>query len=228
VRFSINRPSVATTFQRFSTLLSTLICAALLAGCTSTQILQSWRESGPAGPPVRKLAVFVLVKDDNVARSAENQAALAIGTQFGPAVAAIPGHLLGQAPQPENARQRAELFAAGFDAMLVSRLVSDDTVTQHVPPQLVVMPDPFFQTFGHPRYFYPYWAFPHTYWQPGYSVQHRRVIVETALYRLPAGTLAWSAVTESDDPQSTAQIVEELIELIPEQLSADGLLPPGR
>ena len=73
-----------------------------------------------------------------------------------------------------------------------------------------------FDTEFKPYSFYPY----------AYTVEDTRVIVETLLYRLPEGRPVWTAVSETANPRSSLQVVDELIRILGARLSADGLLPP--
>jgi hypothetical protein len=51
---------------------------------------------------------------------------------------------------------------------------------------------------------------------PAYTVDNTTVVVETLLYRLPEGKPVWTAVSETLNPRSSAQVVEELITLVGE------------
>ena len=56
-------------------------------------------------------------------------------------------------------------------------------------------------------------------------VEDTRVIVETLLYRLPEGKPVWTAVSESFNPASSSEVVEDLIRVIGRRLRSEGLLP---
>jgi hypothetical protein len=56
-------------------------------------------------------------------------------------------------------------------------------------------------------------------------IENTRVIVETLLYRLPEGKPVWSAVSESFNPASSSEVVEDLIQFIGKRLRDEGLLP---
>jgi hypothetical protein len=141
-------------------------------------------------------------------------------------IAPVAGHQLDLDPQLEIDTVRERLVKGGFDAALVSRLVSVDRSQTVVPAQTQFMTDPMFWNVG-PRYRSFYTYYPYVYTTPSYTVENTRVIVETLLYRLPEGKPVWTAVSESLNPQSSLQIVEELIKLIGKKLKTEGLLPPG-
>ena len=56
-------------------------------------------------------------------------------------------------------------------------------------------------------------------------MENTTVVVETLLYRLPEGKPVWTAVSETLNPRSSAQVVEELIKLLGGKLQSEGLLP---
>ncbi len=203
-------------------LLLMALATALLSACASTTIRNSWIDPiDTAGPP-KKLAVFVAVTDDNVRRMAEDLTVRSLP----PEVGAVPAYTLALDPAlPEDAL-RERLAPMGFDAALVSRLVSDDTTEQYVPPQTQFMPDPLFIGLRpYHRSFYAYYPVAYTYTTPGYTATTRHVVVDTVLYRLPAGKPVWSALTESVNPESSVQLVEELIDTLSDEMRDRGLLP---
>jgi hypothetical protein len=59
---------------------------------------------------------------------------------------------------------------------------------------------------------------------PGYVANLTTIAIETVLYRLPAGQAVWSAVSESRNPSSQADMVRELVSLIDKQLTKEGLV----
>jgi hypothetical protein len=207
----------------FRFFLAALATLALAAGCGSTQVRQRWSDPADSAGPPRKLAVFVAVDDPRIRHMAEDLAARAIPRP----TAAAAGHTLGLPPQPEDGAVRERLAEAGFDAALVARLVSRDTTRREVPPQTYVGPDPLAWPYFH-RPWYPYYfGYPYVYTSPGYVVETTHVVVESQLYRLPGSRPVWSAVTDSIDPPSSIELVEELIRVLTRELQEARLLPPS-
>lgn len=205
----------------FASLALSLAATLMLAACAATTIKSSWRDDTDTAGPPHEIVVFVAVKDDNLRRMAEDQLAQSLPAGMRPTA----GHLLDLDPRLEVATVRQRLIDGGFDAALVARLVSVDKSQSVVPAQTYFMTDPLFWGVG-PRYrsFYSY--YPYAYTTPAYTVEDTRVVVETLLYRLPEGRPVWTAVSESLNPRSSLQVVEELVELIGKKLRAEGLLPP--
>lgn len=192
----------------------------LLTGCASSTLKSTWRDDSDTGTVPRKLVVFVAVKDENLRRMAENRVLQSIP----PGTSATAGHTLELDPSLEAAEVRTRLAREGFDAALLSRLVSVDKSQVVVPPQTQFANDTMFRRFG-PRYGSFYTFYPYVYTTPGYTVENTTVVVETLLYRLPEGKPVWTAVSETLNPKSSAQVVEELIKLLGGKLQSEGLLP---
>ena len=134
----------------------------------------------------------------------------------------------GLGPEIENPDVRKGLTEAGFDAALLARLVSVDKTQALMPPQPPFLPEPFMWRRGPYPYtpFYPFHPFyPYAYTMTPQVIEDTRVIVETLLYRLPEGKPVWSAVSESFNPASSSEVVEDLIQLIGKRLRDEGLLP---
>ncbi|MBK6653249.1 hypothetical protein [Zoogloea sp.] len=205
------------TLQR---IIALLVAGILLAGCASSTLRSTWRDETDLGTTPRKLVVFVSVKDDNLRRMAENRVLQSIP----PGTSATAGHTLNLDPKLETEEVRARLKEQGFDAALLSRLVSVDKSQTVVPAQTQYAYDPMFRRFG-PRFGSFYSFYPYVYTTPAYTVDNTTVVVETLLYRLPEGKPVWTAVSETLNPRSSAQVVEELITLVGGKLKSEGLLP---
>lgn len=193
----------------------------VLTGCGGMSTIKtSWRDgSDTAGVP-RKLAVFVAVSDDNLRRMAENR----VVQSLQPALPAQAAHQLGLDSQIENAEVRSRLAEAGFDAALVARRVSVDKTQRLIPAQGPLLPTPLF--WRRYPYFHPFYpGYPYAYEMAPQVVEDTRVIVETLLYRLPEGKPVWTAVSESFNPASSSEVVEDLIRVIGKRLRSEGLLP---
>lgn len=204
-------------------LLCLALALAVLAGCASTRLASSWRDTDFKQVPLRKLAVFVVSKDDTLRRFAEDQAVrnMPRGTR------AVASHTLFPEPNADIDQLKARLAREGFDGALVARLVAHDRNKSYVPPQThiipmgpVIVPGAFYRSFYG---FYPYaWAYSYT--TPGYTTEITRVIIETLIYQLPEGRPVWSAVSETVNPDSTLDLVNQLVKLVRAELLQQGLV----
>jgi len=195
-----------------------------LAGCASTALKSTWRSPEDTGPAMRQVAVFMLAPDENVRRFAEDQMVRSLpkGTR------GVAGYTLFEKPESNIETIRGKLKEKGFDSILMARTVSIDKSQQNVPPTTHMVPTgPMLVGVADPRsldvYYQHVWGY--TYQTtPGYVAQMTTIVIETVLYRLPGGQAVWSAVSESRNPKSQADLVQELVGLIDKQLTKEGLV----
>lgn len=195
-----------------------------LSGCASTELKSTWRLPDDRGAALKKVAVFMLTPDENVRRFAEDQMirSLPRGTS------GTAGYALFEKPESDIEAIRGRLREKGFDSILMARTISVDK-TQHkvpsttqmvpTPPMLVGVTDPK----SLDVYYRNVWGY--TYQRtPGYVANVTTIVIESVLYRLPGGEAVWSAVSETHNPASQAEMVLELVKLIDKQLTKEGLL----
>jgi hypothetical protein len=198
---------------------------ALLGGCAGTALTSSWESPDYRGGPLKKLAVFVLAKDDSIRRFAEDQM-----VQKMPAgTTASAGYVLFDKSEVDHEKIRASLVKAGYDGVLVSRLLTVDQSQTYVPPQTNFAPAGRYSGAG------PYWgSFGGYYGQgytvmqtPGYTVENTTVVVETILYKLPEDKPVWTGTTKSLDPRSRPEMVQAITELVEAEMQKKGLIGSG-
>ena len=203
--------------------LATTALFALLAGCAGTSLTSTWDNPDYRGGPVKKLAVFAMVKDAGLRRFAEDQMVRKIpaGTR------ATAGHLLFDTPGEDKDKVRAALVEAGYDGVLVARLVSVDRSQTHVPPHAhfiqtgpYAVATPYYGNFV--GYYGQGFAVVHT--TPGRTVENTTVVVETVLYTLPDDKPIWTATTRSLDPRSRPEMIEAISHIVETELLKKGLV----
>lgn len=199
---------------------------ALLAGCASTSLTSSWESPDYRGGPMKKLAVFAMVKDEGLRRFAEDQMVHKIpaGTQ------ATPGYVLFEKPDGDKDKVRAALIEAGYDSVLVSRLVTVEKSQTYVPPHThfirtgpYVVATPYYGNFV--GYYGQGYAMVQT--TPGYTIENTTVFVETVLYKLPDDKPIWTATTRSLDPRSRPEMIEAISHIVETELLKKGLVGSG-
>ena len=206
--------------------LATTALAALLAGCASTSLISSWESPDYRGGPVRNLAVFVMAKDDGVRRFAEDQMVrkMPAGTK------ATAGYTLFDTPDGDKDKLRAALIKAGYDGVLVSRLVSVDKSQTYIPPHThFVQTGPYVVATPYYGNFVGYYGqgFAVVQTTPGYTVENTTVVVETVLYKLPDDKPIWTATTKSLDLRSRPEMIEAISQLVEAELQKKGLIGAG-
>lgn len=205
--------------------LALVVSAALLGGCASTEIKSTWRDPDYKGPPVKKMAVFMLSASENMRRFAEDQVARSLPSS----TRVVPSYSLFEKPEQNIDNVKSKLAQDGFDAVLMARTVSVDKSQVQVPSHTQMVPTgpilvaPVPNANGTPLDSYYRHAWGYTYQTtPGYTANVTKVVVETVLYRLPGGEPVWSAISESTASQ--ADMVQELVRLIDKQLGREGFI----
>jgi hypothetical protein len=197
--------------------------ALLLGACASTSLISSWESPDYRGGAVKKIAVFVMTKDESIRRFAEDQMVRKIpaGTQ------ATPGYVLFDTPNGDKDKVRAALIKAGYDGVLVSRLVTIDKSQTYIPPQVhfvqtgpYAVANPYYGNFGG---YYGH-GFSVVQTMPGYTVENTTVVVETVLYKLPDDKPIWTGTTQSLDPRSRGEMIEAISQLVEAELQKKGFI----
>jgi hypothetical protein len=196
----------------------------LLSACSSTRLSSEWRDTADDGGAPQKLAVVAVVKDESISRLVEDEAVHRL-----PASAhAVAARQLGFTPGADIQALRKELQDLGFDAAVITRLVTVDEQEIYHPPQTYFvdsgptyapMFSPYYRNFWR---FYPYATSVAV--APAYQTRETRYIIETVLYRLPEGKPVWSAVTETLNPTSTLVLINEVVRLVQKQMGRAGLI----
>lgn len=206
--------------------LATTGLLALLAGCASTSLISSWESPDYRGGPMKKLAVFVMVQDEGLRRFAEDQ----MVQKIPPGTRATAGHVLFDKPNADKGKVRAALIEAGYDSVLVSRLVTVEKSQTYVPPHTHFIPTgPYVVASPYYGNFVGYYGqgFAVVQTTPGYTVENTTVVVETVLYKLPEDKPIWTATTQSLDPRSRPEMVEAISHIVEAELQKKGLIGGG-
>ena len=196
--------------------LSLLVAAILVGACAgpSTMIEQTW--TAPGAGPARFAHVVALYdgEDGTVRRSAEDRLARELAAR---GVKATPAYaVLTTAELASLEGAKATLRAAGYDGLVVMRMLQHDT-------QLGYMPGTFdaYWGAGWPHYGYGY---AYGYGSPGYLYPELVVRVETTAYALADNRLVWSTMSRTIDPENTGALVEEVTELVANELGRRGVV----
>ncbi len=120
----------------------------------------------------------------------------------------------------EDALEKEQIVEAidgrEIDGVLITRLVSEDKRQRHVQPRSV-------GPVGYGYYGHYYRSYNAVY-SHGYLVEDTIVTLETNLYSATTEELIWSGTTESFDPESVTQIIDELAKLVVQKLTKEKLL----
>lgn len=184
--------------------LAALSCALAVSGLAGTKTTTTEEAAGvPAAPP-KKILVLVVADDPPTRSQLEDVVAGELSLRGANAAAA---HLTFPDLPKERGPFEAKLLAEGFDAVMVSRLVSSDTKIK--------------VTEGHESYatsyqgmdwWGGYWYTYEKVFVPGYLNQQKKVRVQSDLWRAVdgKGRLVWTGLSDTMNPRTAAQAGREV------------------
>jgi hypothetical protein len=195
-------------FLRRSPIVLAAFCA-LAAACASTKLTSTWRDPAIGPLQFRKVVGIALTADATLRRLAEDEFVRAVGATQG-----VAGYTL--IPDDElrdRERARARLEAAGVDGAVVFRLASVEQRERWVPPT----------TYGT---MWGYWGQvgPMVY-EPGYLATDQYVQVETAAYSVSDARLVWAGRSQTINPSSAEDLIDDVVRVSVEALRAEQLIP---
>lgn len=184
-----------------------LLSALTLGACASTGIAESWVDPGTQQlPPFQKVFVAYLGTDAAAQRLAED----AIAKHLEAPEVLKSYELYPDARGLDPVRVKDELRAKGCDGAVMMRLARVEQEISATSP--------------HPGYygsFGGYWG--HGYGAPMEVRTDEIVHMETNLYSLADDKLLYSARSETFNPSSTEELVDEIAEAIAKDLEKRGL-----
>ena len=195
----------------------TFAMTALLAAC-AIKPLAEWRDSSYAGT-VDNILIIGVADRPAVRRMFEG-------------VSAKPSYkiLTDEQISSKNALDAA-ISAQSMDAVLVTRVIGVDEIETYTPPTYTYTPstyDPYYA----PTKLDPYYRDYHSYFShavrvatPGYWDKYEVVKLESNLYDSASQQLIWSIQSESFDPRSATQLIDDQIAVAIRSLRKTGLIP---
>ena len=199
------------TRNNLTRFLSASLLVATLGGCASTKMTSSWRlpEAGPL--QFEKVMALVLVKDAGVRRSGEDELVRQIQR-----AEAVPAYrLLEERDLEDEAKVREAIQSSGVDAVVVMRPVYDEKEVTYNPGSYP----------GHYYSFYGYygWGYGISY-APGYYQEDRVFGVETNIYDVETGKLAWSGISQTTNPEGVRKTVAETAKAVRNEMRKYGFV----
>ena len=188
------------------------VLALAVAACSSTRIVSTWRD--PAMGPIqfRKVVGVALSRDATLRRLAEDAFVRAVGPDVGVAgYAVIPDDEM-----QDRERARARIEASGADGVVVFRTAGVEDRQTWVPP-----------TYYGSAWGYWGWAAPAVY-DPGYLRTDRVVQVETNAYTVADARLVWAARSETLNPETSRETIDEIVGAAVDEMREARLLPERR
>ena len=186
------------------------LVAGMLASCyPSTTIDNEWMSpQAMTQPPMRKVVTMFISKDTTLRHQGEDELARDL---YKTGVQATPAYMIfGDSPKNLDLdTMKSQLRQMGYDGIVTLRVVEKEQDIQSVPGDFG----------GYWGYWGPYYG---GYWG-GYTYTEDIYRLEAAAYSLRDGRLMWSAITETTDPDTSHQLVDETSNVVAQQMARRGL-----
>ncbi|MBE0595985.1 MAG: hypothetical protein IH614_01800 [Desulfuromonadales bacterium] len=204
--------------------LAALLALVLLAACSTTEIVGSWKDP-QFGQAVGSMLVIARVEDESLRRMFEDRFATALQDQGVNAVASYRVFPTVAELDREEVEQKARKLH--LQGVLISRLLGVEKVE---------IQQPAYSAYGHP-YGDPFGRWPdyyrswHSYYGYGYGYPYAPtwtreatlLRLETNLYDPVGDRLVWSARSETTTFVSVEEKIEEVVRELIRQLERDAL-----
>jgi hypothetical protein len=191
----------------------------LLGACATTKLTNTWVDETYRGSPVSDILVIGVTDEETTRRSYENRFVKrleAIGVEAVSSADAI--------RIPANKKLDKEVILQAVnkyknDAVLITHLVGVDKKEVYTPPTYSVHPGGFYGYYGH------VYGMVHT---PGYYTEHTYIRLETTLYEVKTEKPLWSGQSQTWNPESDRQLMNEVIKVVIKDMQRNKLLPPKK
>jgi hypothetical protein len=178
------------------------LAVLVLSSCTTTNLVQTWRDPNYRAQPVNRIFVIGVMPNDMYRVQFENglaQALISKGFQAATSSSAFPPGQL------DKEKVQQYVLDNKVDLVIVQRLTKK-TTEEYVPPSVAYVP-------AGPAYggYYGYYGYGYgAVYQPGYMTEQTNVLAETNVYSTHSRpeVLVWSGQSNTfnvQDAQSAAQ-----------------------
>ncbi len=187
----------------------------LVAACTSTTVVDQWRDGDYAGPAMRKILVIGMSKE--AARRRQFEDVMVSQIRALQRADALASHELLPSESALEKEQIVEAISGReIDGVLITRLVREDQRARQVEHPGVGPTS---------RNYYGYYSNAYNRIRsPGYVFHDTVVTLQTNLYLASTEQLVWAGTTESFEPESATQIIDELAPMLVKTLAKEELI----
>lgn len=207
-----------------------LLCS--LGACktaTTTSFSQSYRNPGYENTVFGNVMVVGVAPNLENRRAFEDALTSAITHEGGTARASY--ELLPHEEKLTEDQLHSAIQADGFDAVLITRLLSVDKSTEYTPPKKYNNPQTRYYPaapgwgYGYGGYYGFYGTTYAEVHEPGYFETSTTLKLETNLYSVATNELVWTGQSETIDPDSIEDARASVTATVAKKLKAEGLIP---
>jgi hypothetical protein len=200
-----------------------LLCLFVCSCSSSTKITGSWTAPNANANRYQSVCVVSMSRNIEVRTKLENQLAAELG-RYGLKVVKstdiFPADFYQKLPSEDAIL--AKVRASGVDAILTESLINQQSETRYVPGSAMYSPYPAYGFYGGFYRYYGYW-YPRIY-DPGYYVTDKTYFLEANLFDAKTENLIWSAQSETMNPGSIDNFVNDYPKKLVTQLRKDGVV----
>ncbi|MFC1821148.1 hypothetical protein ACFL9T_00440 [Thermodesulfobacteriota bacterium] len=191
-----------------------LIAAILISGCASTKLTHIWVDETYKGKVFSDILVIAVSNQEGVRRSFEEKFIAELKQAGVDAVSSADAIAI-----PANKELKKETILKAVqkynnDAVIITHLIGVEKKDVYYPPTRV-----------YPSYYGYYHSAHVNVNQRGYYKSNTFVRLETNLYDVKTEKPVWSGQSETWEPGSDQQIIDEVIKIVIGNMRKKGLLP---
>ncbi len=196
------------------------VSIASLSGCSSSGLVNMWRDPAYNEPPMKTMLVIAVRKNPANRRIWEDGFVAGFAT-YG--VKATPSYQIFNNAIPDTQAVIEAVREHKFEGVLIARKLSTDTVANYVPGYVTTEPVTMYN--GWSNMYYTYYR---DVEYPGYTETQELVRHEVNVWSAATkgGRLVWMGTGEFLDPTSSAETNREITEMVLPELSSGNLIPP--
>lgn len=191
-------------------------CALVLSSCgASTSFTDIWKDPTVTKFEFKNILCMAMTSNDGQRRVAEDRMVANILK-----AKAVASYTVLTADDLKDAdKAKAKVKEAGFDCVITIRLVGSNEKTTYVPGSYsAAAPYPMY---GYGGYYGYGWG---AVYDPGYMVTNTYVYVDTRIFSVADEKLLWSGKSQTVDPSSVKQLIDDIAYAAVSELKNQGLI----
>jgi hypothetical protein len=192
-----------------------VVATALVAGCASTTLRDSWADASYTRGPFKKWLVVGVGGESTAKRTFED---IMVAKLRARGVEALPGYDYLPPGRANESQLDGGVARSGADALMLVHLKRVQTRTEVTQ---TMVPGPAYPGFGWYGVYGGWYAVPQV-------TQYDIATVETTVYEVYGKKLVWSGVTDTFDPRSVAQEAPGFCDVVLGALSQHAMVPPAK
>ena len=196
-----------------------IVCCifGLMAGCTSSQLVDIWSDSSFQAPPLNKILVISIGKNPVQRRLWEDAFSIELAKH---AVAATPSYRLFPDAAPDTDQVSQIVRSDSFDGVLVTRRLPSETKTQYLEAYITQEPEMRYDR-RRDRFVTYYQDLDHAGRVDSQKVDIRSFDVWTTKN---AGQMIWSATSTTPEPNLGQEVRPEIVMLVMSELEQQRMI----